>query len=363
MSDLQFSLIVIGVTIIGGVCLYNWVQERNYRKRLDQAFGTAPEDVLLPRGRDVSEGKIEPQLQPVPAAPRAIRTEGSGAPAPARQVSGSARMDPDADLDCVAEIETGTVVAEGPLDELLTRMAGCGRPTRVLGLNADTAAWEEVTRGRSARYRGLKLALQLVNRSGTANAAQLAMFCDAARSCAEKIAGRAILPDAHAALKAAQDLDAFCSEVDVAIGVNVVAEEGVTFSGARIRELAEAAGFTLEPDGVFHYRAGQRRTLFTLDNHQPAPFLPERLKSLATPGVTLMLDVPRVADGAAVLDRMLDIGRELAAALGGKLVDDNRATLSEAGVARIREQLQSINAALAARGITAGGERALRLFS
>ena len=362
MSDLQFSLIVIGATIIGGVCLYNWVQERNFRKRLDQAFGTAPEDVLLPRGRDAVEGKIEPQLQPVPPAPRAVRVDG-GSAAPARQAPGTTGMEPDADLDCVAEIETGATIAEGPLDELLGKLAGCGRPIRVLGLNADTGGWEEPTRGRSARYRSLKLALQLVNRSGTANSAQLAMFCDAARSCAEKSAGRAVLPDLQTALKAAQDLDQFCSEVDVAIGVNVIAEEGATFPGARIRELAEAAGFTLEPDGVFHYRGGQRRTLFTLDNHQPAPFLPERLKSLATPGITLMLDVPRVADGPAVLDRMLDIGRGLAAALGGRLVDDNRAALSEVGIARIREQLQSINAALAARGITAGGERALRLFS
>jgi hypothetical protein len=37
--------------------------------------------------------------------------------------------------------------------------------------------------------------------------------------------------------------------------------------------------------------------------------------------------------------------------------------LTEAGITRIREQLKSINAALAARGIPAGGERALRLFS
>jgi len=143
----------------------------------------------------------------------------------------------------------------------------------------------------------------------------------------------------------------------------VVAAGADAFSGTRIRELAEAAGFTLEPDGVFHYRGGQRRTLFTLDNHQPAPFLPERLKSLSTPGITLMLDVPRVADGPAALDRMLDIGRELAGALGGRLVDDNRAGLTEAGITRIREQLKSINTALAARGIPAGGERALRLFS
>ena len=139
--------------------------------------------------------------------------------------------------------------------------------------------------------------------------------------------------------------------MDVAIGVNVIAEEGTAFSGTRIRELAEAAGFKLEPDGVFHYRSGERQTLFTLDNHEPAPFLPEQLKSLTTRGVTLMLDVPRVADGAGGARSHARDRARARAALGGKLVDDNRAALTEAGIARIREQLRSIHAAMAARGM------------
>src|SRR5262249_1983063 len=193
--------------------------------------------------------------------------------------------------------------------------------------------------------------------------AQLASFCEAVRSCAERAGGLALCPDTQAALGGARELDAFCSKVDVAVGVNVVAQEGTAFSGTDIREFAEASGFQLEPDGVFHYRGEGRRTAFTLDNHEPAPFLPEQIKKLTTRGVTLMLDVPRVEEGLAVLDRMLDIGRSFAAALGGRLVDDNRSTLSEAGIDKIREQLRTIHGALAAREMPAGGERALRLFS
>ena len=37
--------------------------------------------------------------------------------------------------------------------------------------------------------------------------------------------------------------------MDVAIGVNVIAPEGAKFSGARIRAVAESAGFKLEPEG------------------------------------------------------------------------------------------------------------------
>jgi hypothetical protein len=366
VNDLQFSLLVIGATIIGGVYLYNWVQERRVRKRLDRAFANAPDDVLLARGPDAPDGaRIEPHLQAAATGTPAARADSGNevTGAAARPARSSSSIDFDPDLDYVAEIVAGAAIAQPVMEELLSKVAECGRPTRVLGLNADTGAWEELSRSGPTRYARLQLGLQLVNRSGSVDAAQLSMFCDAARTCAGKAQGRAACPDLQVALRTARDLDAFCSGVDVAIGVNVVANNDAMFSGTRIRELAESAGFKLEPDGVFHYRDGRRRTLFILDNHEPAPFLPEQIKKLTTRGITLMLDVPRVADGPAVLDRMIDIGRELAGALGGTLVDDNRAALSEAGIDRIREQLRSIHAALAARGIAAGGERASRLFS
>jgi FtsZ-interacting cell division protein ZipA len=164
-------------------------------------------------------------------------------------------------------------------------------------------------------------------------------------------------------LKRARALDAFCADADVAVGFNIIAPEGAAFQGTRIRAAAEAAGFKLEPDGVFHYRNEQRQTLFTLDNHEPAPFLPESIKGLTTRGVTLLLDVPRVANGAGVLDRMLEVAGAVAHTLGGRLVDNNRAPLTEAGIARIKEQLRSIHAAMEQRGIPAGGARALQLFS
>ena len=37
--------------------------------------------------------------------------------------------------------------------------------------------------------------------------------------------------------------------------------------------------------------------------HEPAPFLPEQIKQLTTDGITLLLDVPRVADGHVLVSR------------------------------------------------------------
>jgi len=363
MSDLQLSLFVIGAVVVGGVYLYNWLQERKLRRRLQRAFGGTHDDVLLRAGVEsaLADGRLEPQF--VPAEPARREAEEAEPSRPAVADEAPAAVESDAALDYVAEIEAGAPFTDAALAELMSKIASCGKAARIAGLAPRSGGWEEVARGAGGRYSRLRLALQLVNRGGPVNAAQLAAFCDAVRHCAEKVGARTTCPDAQAALKMARDIDAFCAKVDVAIGVNVVAQGDAMFAGTRIRAQAEAAGFKLEPDGVFHFRNEQRQTLFTLDNHEPAPFLPEQIKGLSTRGITLLLDVPRVANGSEALERMLHIADGFAVALGGRLVDDNRAALSEAGIARIQEQVKSIQAAMAARDVPAGSARALRLFS
>jgi hypothetical protein len=364
MSDLQLSLLAIGAVVVGAVYCYNWMQERGLRRRMQQAFGAAHEDVLLKGSVEsaLADGRLEPQL--VPREPAAGRREpGSDRGSEPGSEHEASTSGFDAVLDYVAEIDSDAPISDALIGELTGRVAACGKPVHVTGLDARSGAWEDVVRGQGGRYRAVRVSLQLVNRTGALNATQLATFCDAVRGCAGKIPAAATCPDTQAALKSARDLDAFCSEVDVAVGVNVVASDGATFQGTRIRAAAESVGFKLEPDGVFHFRNDQRQTLFTLDNHEPAPFLPESMKGLSTHGVTLLLDVPRVADGVVVLNRMLEVASHLAAALGGSLVDDNRAAFSEAGIARIKDQVSSLHAKMDLHGIPAGGARALRLFS
>lgn len=375
MSDLQISLLAIGALVVGGVFLYNWLQERRFRHRVGEAFGEKPEDVLLEReaAAPAAEERLEPQLDAQPAAGK----PGASSPDTVRDTAGSqpvgrppqltretlAESEIDPELDCVAEIEADRTIPEAVINELMSKLAACGKPARAAGFNQGAGSWEALDRGAGGRYTKLKLGMQLVNRSGPVNPAQLAMFSDAVTSAADRIDARVSLPDSQVTLQAARDLDAFCAKVDIAIGVNVVATEGKLFSGTKIRALAEAAGFKLEPDGVFHFRDEHRRTLFTLDNHEPAPFLPEQIKTLSTTGITMLMDVPRVADGIDVLENMLDIAHGLASALGGRLVDDNRVELSESGVARIGQQLNSIRGTMERHGIPAGSPRAIRLFS
>ncbi|MBI4195899.1 MAG: cell division protein FtsZ [Betaproteobacteria bacterium] len=361
MSDLQISLLIIGAVVVGGVYLFNRLQERRFRRSIGKAFDKERDDVLLKAGRGTAE-RVEPQIQQTAGAPAAASSSAE-VRHEVRYRVGPAAAEFDSTIDYVVTLDGDTPFPGQIVDELLSRIGACGKPCRAAGSTSESGPWEDIARGAGDRYRKLMVALQLVNRAGPVNPAQLAMFCDAARSFAEKTGARASCPDTQEALRAARELDRLCADVDVAIGVNVVAADGQLFPGSMIRMLAEAAGFKLEPDGVFHYRNAQRQTLFTLDNHEPAPFLPEQVKNLSTGGITLLLDVPRVADGSNVLDRMLEVARGLAQSLGGQLVDDNRVALDDTGIARIRQQAAQIYAAMDAHGVGAGSARALRLFA
>lgn len=362
MSDLQISLLVIGAVVVAGVYLFNWFQERRFRRRLGEAFGDERRDVLL-EGAEPSGGRVEPQVSWTGADPLKEAPVVRDSQAPPAAAAADPPLPFDSDAEYVAVIDGVAAIPQAALDEVLNRLAACGKPCRGAVLRSSAGAWQEAVRGGGDHYLKAAFALQLVNRAGSVSAAQLAMFCDAIRNCAARISAVATCPDTQEALKRARELDAFCSEVDIAIGVNIVAADDQSFTGQRIRSLAEAAGFKLEPDGLFHFRNDERQTLFTIDNHEPAPFFPEQVNRITTKGVTLLLDVPRVADGPAALDRMLELGRGLARALGGRLVDDNRVPLNEAGIGRIREQLADISSRMTAFGIEAGGARALRLFS
>ncbi len=365
MSDLQIALAVLGVVVIGGVYAYNLWQERKLRQRLERAFEGQRDDVLL------SKPAAAPAASVADAAPRIEPRLGEGAsPAGAATVKhATASLLPvtadgaDTLIEFAAGIEASGPVSESALHELQSQIATFGKPARVLGWDESSGAWQSLGREAHGGFSRLQVAIQLANRSGPVHAPQLNGFCDAVHSWAERHGASAEISDVAAGLKAAQELDALCGDMDVAIGLNVVAQPGDAFSGDQVAAAATDAGFSLESNGVFHWRDAEGKTLFTMENHETEPFAADRLEAMQTSGLTLLLDVPKVADAGAALDEMARVGGMLANALGGFLVDDNRVALQAAGVERIKAQLREIHDAMAARDIPAGGQRAQRLFA
>jgi len=360
MSDLQIALTILGVVVIGGVYAYNLWQERKLRQRLERAFEGQRDDVLLkPAAAVQTDGapRIEPRLGEGSVPAGAVTTRHA---TPAMPVTTDGA---DSLIEFAANIESTGTIPESALHELQGLIATFGKPARVLGWDDGAGAWQSLGRERHGGFSRLQAAIQLVNRSGPVHAPQLNGFCDAVHGWAERHGMAATIPDVAAGLKAAQELDVLCGDMDVAIGLNVVAQPGDAFSGEQVASAATESGFSLESDGVFHWRDTDGKTLFTMENHETEPFAADRLEAMQTSGLTLLLDVPRVADAGAALDEMARVGGLLAGNLGGFLVDDNRVALQAAGVERIKAQLREIHDAMAARDIPAGGSRAQRLFA
>ncbi len=354
MSDLQIGLLVVGVFVVAAVYLFGVWQERELRRKTEQAFAHEHEDVLLQEREGSSDAAAKPRVEPKLNAAPPLKAR-DAAPAPAE-----AQVDPV--IDYVVEVSLPHPQDGADLRrELLELSAGWRKTVLVTGYDAASGEWRPA--GNGSEFSQLRFALQMSNRAGCIDLAQLTAFRDAVLKWAETAQAGAKCPDVNESHAMAVELDRFCADVDIAIGVNVVSSDGNPFPGTKIRALAEAGGLKLEPEGVFYARNADGDTLFTLDNHEPMPFVPEQMKSLTTSGLTFLLDVPRVRASAEAFDAMLETAQGFAATLGGVLVDDNRAPLSAAAVDKIRSQLRTILAKMEAGQVPAGSARALRLFA
>lgn len=401
MSDLQISLIIVGIFIIGCVVFYNWMQQRRCERNTEKAFKNKYEDVLLETEEIKEVEKFEPirsRVEPTIVKPdskpeqRNLSTateivEPDNKPEQRNLDTTTEMVEPDSKqeqkdlntitepakpakvysvgvVDYVVSIQLKSPVSVLNLTEILKRKVDFGKPVRLLGQKEIGSYWEEITlKSRSdIDYTVLRACLQLVDRSGPVSEVDLSKFCDMVRNFAESINADADTPDIEEAYSQAVLLDQFCAEVDVMIGINVISKDGGAFTGTKIRSLAEASGFKLEGGGVFNFREENEDTTFTLQNYEPTPFMPDNMRTLTTNGVTFLFDVPRIKNGERVFDQMTRLSEVFATTLGGIMVDDNRVPLNDSGLERIKHKVSEIQAVMKLRDFPAGDDIALRLF-
>lgn len=378
MSDLHLSLMVFGLVVIVGVVAYNWIQEQKFRKIAQQRFQAPREDVLMsdpestmdargPRTNTLDDVRIEPSLraafEPEPEAPAMEEPVEAKPAAPApRKPSNDVPAPIDAAIDYVVRLDFSEPVQAAAVRTALGE-DDFGKPVQWLALNA-TGQWEPLA---AARER-LELTtvcggLQLADRTGAISNEDMNRFVQHVQQVGEMLSAVVQLPERQAALDTAAKLDAFCADVDILVGVNVIALEQDTFLGTKIRALAEAGGFTLAKDGTYQYRDEHGTALYSLSNQESAPFNPDSIKTLTTHGLTLLFDVPRIPNGLRAFDHMIVFARQLTESLRGLMVDDNLRPLTDDGVAKIKQQLSMIYGKMDKNGIPAGSARAQRLFS
>lgn len=379
MNSLQISLIVLAIVVIGAILFYNWFQERKYRQQSITLFGPHEDVLLQPKPQpsvdrieptvdsldgitgnqqdsvpviepliDQSEIVIKPETEPKPVATAPIELP----PPP---------VDPM--LEYLISIQVVDAIPSAAFATLIDSQRDTGKPVRWWGYADSMENWVEISPWREQAFTDVAIVVQLADRAGPVTENQLVNLNHEAHQMANRFNGIAHAGDIAAAIAKAAQLDQFCVEVDVLIGLNVVSADGATFNGLKIAELAQAAGMKLDNAGVYQRRNERGDVIYALCNHEDTPFSVNQMSSLETHGITLLFEVPRVENGLGAFAESAKLGQQLANALNGKLVDDNIRPLSPAGIEKIQTQLVHIYQKMEAREIPAGGRRALRLFN
>lgn len=415
MSELQIALAIIGGAVVIGVFAFNRIQERRYRRQAEAAFHSLEKDPLMPaaheeRARDarMPRQRVEPELHdanfednlsglddlsglhephfdggphappPIgqheapgfsPAAVQARPAVPPRTPSPAKPAGEAVSAGPvtpygphEHAIEYRVQIKGENIVASY-FSDAAGRSKALGKQVRWLGFPARGDAWEELRLWSDGCYREILVTLQLADRNGSLTEKELTSLCGMVRDAAQPHGLKVVCDDFDTALDRAKTLDLFCVDVDVLIGLNVVARGEENLPMQIVRREAEIAGMVLAPDGTYQLQDRRGEILFSLCNHESTPFSPQTLDSFSTHGVTLLFDVPRVPDGLKIFDNMVALGRKLAHEVGGLLVDDNLRPLTDTGIERIRHQLAQIYGRMETKGIPAGGNLALRLFS
>jgi len=390
MSDLQLSLILVGLLIIAAVYMFNRIQERRFRRKFGESFDRGQEDLLPSQGRaqgEAAETTVEPRIEPSlsesptgddglpsisqePTVQLFEHRDSSGvapfegghvAEASSEPVLAAGLKTPD--IDFRARLDSGTPLAGGALTRLEKQISSIGKPALIEVRDGRDGPWRALADGEREGAGPLRITLQLADRAGPVSTAQLARFREIVEAAAQSLGATVRFDDEGEALEKALELDAFCADNDVAIGLNIIPQDVTGFAGTKLRALAEASGFTLAAHGAFHLCDEHGTTLITLASMDGVPFEAGSIKTLRSQGVTLLIDVTHVPDGRQAFRRMTELARQFATSLNGTIVDDNRNALDAASLEKIARQVDGIQSALRERGITPGSPLALRLFS
>ncbi|MDR2366220.1 MAG: cell division protein ZipA C-terminal FtsZ-binding domain-containing protein [Zoogloeaceae bacterium] len=410
MSELQIGAFALGVALIIGVLAYNKWQEIKQRKVAEDMFPSAradsaadadadaDADVLFlrrnPRAAFVApdaENTAQERQEPHFFAPPAPEAEYGGDEDDGIPVADNAPdgLDEDGEEDAGGNGESAAAPDEPPRDLLWSgidaiaslRLVESARAEEMLaflqdmpprtqkllrwvGLNEAQGKWELLTPESRAPYRRLCLGLQLTDReSGPVGAAEFALFARVVRQAAKAhMVEAGPLPDRQEVLDQAQQLERFCYEYDIQIGLNL-ASRGSPFPGTKIRALAEAAGMTLENGAYVRRDEKTGATLFCLQNAEGPAFSADALKVMRSGGLIFLLDVPVTPYGQYVYRQMTDIAKRFAATLEGALIDDRRQPLSDVQLEQIfQNYVVTPQKRMEEAGLRPGGALARRLF-
>ncbi|NDU85348.1 MAG: hypothetical protein G3H99_01890 [Ferrovum sp.] len=348
MSELQ---VIVGLAAAGLVgMVYAWSRWQEYRQqRLTRKMIPAQErDILL-----------ESRHDHFPVEPRLPADEGDAGGARAPLVSLVPAAAPETRLE-YAVVLTGQVTGTA----LWQALHDSGLVTRgVRWVGQHQGLWVDILMNTTVQFEKVYALMQLTSRAGMVSEARLTLFMDELRGVAAQLGAVVSADDIGAAVQKAQQLERFCQQVDLVVGVNVVFTAIKAPTGTRLMSYLAQEGMVLGDDGVCHIRSQDGTDRFTLMRQDGAPFLGLTLDHETISAITLLFEVGRLVDPVAVFKEVFAVAERIALVLDGQVVDDRGERLGARQAAAIEKQLNQGLSTMETEGIPAGSALALRLFS
>ncbi|MDQ6924596.1 MAG: hypothetical protein M3Z74_10490, partial [Pseudomonadota bacterium] len=258
MNPLFLGLIAAGVVLVACVLIYNWLQERRVRRRIDATFRKSDDGNA--QGAAPGVGRIEPMFtadEPESSRSVAIETAPVDDEAPdvvvmpeesLPQVGPATRAEriglaPDADIECVALLQPAQAVPTAALGPAMS--VGGSKPLRWLGRRGVGTPWQLIDTATQGPWHEVAVCLLLANRSGSVSRADVESFQRMVSDVAAALEAPHARIDPAAEADRAEALDRFCADLDVQIGLTILKSELGQIAGTRLRGVAEAAGFRI----------------------------------------------------------------------------------------------------------------------
>lgn len=269
----------------------------------------------------------------------------------------------DALIDVIAAIEIEHPISGEATLAAMPSTRRVGNKLFILeGLHRETGLWEQPRHGQ--RYSAFQAGVQLANRMGALNEIEFSEFVLKIQHFSDAINGAPEFPDMLDEVARARELDSFASAHDAQLSFTIKAVK-TAWSPGYVQQNAARLGFVA---GVIPGRmvvpapvVGLPPILGLTFDAQAA--MSEDPAQSAIWELTLSLDVPQVNRQEEPFARMVHTADELARVMDGAVTDDNGHALSQAAIASISRDLQSLYDTLDARDLSAGSVQARRLFS
>lgn len=133
---------------------------------------------------------------------------------------------------------------------------------------------------------------------------------------------------------------------EVVLVFHIMAGKDKQFSGDKLKQAAEQAGFQFGEMQIFHFYgqqlAAEGDAICSMANIlEPGYFDPDSLDSFISPGVTLFMQLPGPLEARQTFELTLGKAQEITGLLGGELCDEAHNVLTEQTISHMKEQVES----------------------